>query len=216
MPVLNNKFYCPMQCSSGRHRKARYLLGLGYEVSLRTYYRHRNQRRLIGRASLLTADEQLSLFHGSLQIVSSTTNPDRPYNDVECDSQQWQNGQDFEDDVQHNYDNAEGQNYDEDDDEDDEDFADVVTDEEERSDVQSVFSGDDSSGDGELDILDADLDKQDDSNNAVSRMISGTYTRGRPTILTLVIERYGEYSLALIQSHARTRPRWVLAIGCDP
>ncbi|KAK9490111.1 hypothetical protein V1508DRAFT_442088 [Lipomyces doorenjongii] len=140
-----------MQCSSGRH-KMRVILGLGYEVRFRTYYRHRNPRRLIGRASLLTADEQLSLFHGSLQIVSSTTNPDRPYNDVECDSQQWQNGQEFEDDVQHNDDNADGQNYIEDDDEDDEDFADVVTDEEERSDVQSVFSADDSSGDGDLRI----------------------------------------------------------------
>ncbi|KAK9351095.1 hypothetical protein V1523DRAFT_398666 [Lipomyces doorenjongii] len=97
------------------------------------------------------------------------------------DSQQWQNGQEFEEDVQHNDDNADGQNHDEDDDEDDDDFADVVADEEERSDVQSVFSGDDSSGDGEVDILDADMDKQDDSNNAVSRMISGTYTSGRPT-----------------------------------
>ncbi|KAK9427231.1 hypothetical protein V1505DRAFT_396282 [Lipomyces doorenjongii] len=111
-----------------------------------------NQRRLIGRASLLTADEQPSLFHGSLQIVSSTTNPDRLYNDVECDSQQWQNDQDFEDDAQHNDDNADGQNFDEDDYEDVEDFADVAAGEEERSDVQSVFSGDDSSGDGELDI----------------------------------------------------------------
>ncbi|KAK9327366.1 hypothetical protein V1520DRAFT_258854, partial [Lipomyces starkeyi] len=46
----------------------------------------------------------------------------------------------------------------------DEDFADVVADQEERSDVQSVLSCDDLSGDPELDILDGDLEMQDDSN----------------------------------------------------
>ncbi|KAK9264037.1 hypothetical protein V1519DRAFT_427922 [Lipomyces tetrasporus] len=82
----------------------------GHEVPSRTYYRQSNHRRLIGRASLFTAEEQPSLFHGSLQTVSSTTNPDRPYIDVHFDSQQWNSNQDFEDDVQHNYNNADSQN----------------------------------------------------------------------------------------------------------
>ncbi|ODQ68884.1 hypothetical protein LIPSTDRAFT_76628, partial [Lipomyces starkeyi NRRL Y-11557] len=116
--------------------------------------------------------------------VSSTSNPAKPYIDVEFDSQQGQSGPEFEDDVQHD-DIADGQDFAEGDDESDEDFADVVADQEERSDVQSVLSCDDLSGDPELDILDGDLEMQDDSNCAVqpptSGMISGTYTCGRPT-----------------------------------
>ncbi|KAK9241496.1 hypothetical protein V1506DRAFT_563648 [Lipomyces tetrasporus] len=206
MPVDNGKFYCPRECSGGLHRNARYVAELGYEVSSRTYYRHKNQRRLIGRFSLLTADrdEQPSLLQGSLQTVSSTTRPDTPFNNDEFGSQQ----------QQHAYDDIGDCQNDDEDDAEDEDFADVMADQEGCSDGQSVLSVNDLYGDRELDILDGDLETDDDTNDGTlghsnsslpavqpspSRIISGTHTSGQPTSESSYSKAFaGSYSKSCI------------------
>ncbi|KAJ8098132.1 hypothetical protein POJ06DRAFT_270112 [Lipomyces tetrasporus] len=135
------------------------------------------------------------LFYKDLSRLSVATRPDTPFNNDEFGSQQQQHGQEFEDDVQHNDDIGDCQNDDEDDAE-DEDFADVMADQEECSDGQSVLSVNDLYGDRELDILDGDLETDDDTNDGTlghsnsslpavqpspSRIISGTHTSGQPT-----------------------------------
>ncbi|KAK9364422.1 hypothetical protein V1509DRAFT_636450 [Lipomyces kononenkoae] len=205
MPIINGKFYCPLQCSGGRHRNARYVAGLELRVSSRTYYRHRNQRRLIGRASLLTGgtDEEPPLIQGPLETaVGGTTNPGTPFDGVDFGPQERQNVQEF-DDVQQSDNVRDDQNID---DEEDEAYQDSVADHEETSDGRSVLSVSDLSEGGEVDILDWDSEKRgntDDgtlvvpfapynANSSVpagqpssSGFISGTYTTGRSTIRRL-------------------------------